>query len=248
VFPAANPAALTAAASEDGGPQLGRSMPNDLAEQLRSQINGGRLGPGDRLPNERDLATMLGVGRITVREAIRILVDEGYLISKRGNSGGTFVSDLAKPQRLWLERIRQDPTWFIDLIEYRKAVEMRAAELAAKRRSREHLAEMKAAIKQGTEPESRHAFRQADHLFHVTMAQASGSERLLEAIERARGELFVPVDRMSFDDHYEQNRAEHGLILDAIRKRDAAAARDAVEQHLQASLQDFMDMVVDGPE
>lgn len=245
MFSAANAAELTAALSDDGGPQLGRSMPTDLADQLRTQIHGGQLGPGDRLPNERDLATLLGVGRITVREAIRMLVEEGYLVSKRGNSGGTFVSDLAKPQRLWLERIRQDPTWFTDLIEYRKAVEMRAAELAAKRRSREHLAEMKAAISQGADPESRHAFRQADHRFHVCMAQASGSERLVDATIRARGELFLPVDRMSFEDHYEQTRAEHGLILDAIRRRDAPGARDAVERHLQASLQDFMEMVVE---
>jgi GntR family transcriptional regulator, transcriptional repressor for pyruvate dehydrogenase complex len=223
---------------------LGRSMPSDLADTLRSRIHGGQLGPGDRLPNERDLAASLGVGRITVREAIRVLVDDGYLVSKRGNSGGTFVSDLAQPHRAWLERIRRDPHWIVDLIEYRKAVEMRAAELAASRRSAAQLTEMRRAIKEGSTPSSRSAFRQADHRFHLAVADASGSERLAQAIVRARGELFVPTDQLVFHDHYTQTKDEHTEILTAIKDRDPAAARAAAEAHLEASLRDFLDMCV----
>jgi DNA-binding FadR family transcriptional regulator len=225
---------------------LGRSMPADLAEMLRSQIHGGQLGPGDRLPNERDLATSLGVGRITVREAIRLLVAEGYLVSKRGNSGGTYVSDLAEPHRAWIERVRREPQWVVDLIEYRKAVEMRAAELAASRRTRTHLAEMRSAIEEGSVPASRRAFRQADHRFHVAMADASGSSRLLTAIVLARGELFLPTDQLVFHDHFTQTRDEHTAILEAIEARDPESTRVAVERHLQGSLQDFLDMVLDG--
>jgi DNA-binding FadR family transcriptional regulator len=225
---------------------LGRSMPADLAEMLRSQIHGGQLGPGDRLPNERDLAASLGVGRITVREAIRLLVVEGYLVSKRGNSGGTFVSDLAQPHRAWIERVRREPQWVVDLIEYRKAVEMRAAELAASRRTQADLAEMRAAIDEGTEPESRRIFRQADHRFHVAMADASGSSRLRTAIVQARGELFLPTDKLVFSDHFTQTRDEHTAILEAIAAGDPDAARSAAEVHLQGSLQDFLDMVLGG--
>jgi DNA-binding FadR family transcriptional regulator len=228
------------------GGALGRSRPADLAEHLRAQIHSGVLGPGDRLPNERDLAAALGVGRITVREAIRTLGEEGYVVSKRGNSGGTYVSDLTAAQKAWTEKVRRDPDWAVDLIEYRKAVEIRAAELAAVRSSDDDLAEMAAAIEQGTTPESRSAFRAADHRFHLAMGHASGSARLADAIARARGELFVPVDLVPFDDHYAQTREEHGLILEAIRARDPAAARQAVESHLEGSLRDFMHMVVHG--
>lgn len=219
-------------------------MPSDLAHTLRSQIHGGQLGPGDRLPNERDLAASLGVGRITVREAIRILVDDGYVVSKRGNSGGTFVSDLIQPHRAWIERIRHDPQWIIDLFEYRKAIETRAAELAARRRIATHVTEMRRAVKEGSAPTSRSAFRQADHRFHVAVAAASGSERLANAIAQARGELFVPTDRLVFHDHYSQTTDEHTDILYAINDRDPEAARAAAEAHLQASLQDFLDMIV----
>lgn len=225
---------------------LGRSRPADLAEHLRAQIHSGVLGPGDRLPNERELAAALGVGRITVREALRTLAEDGYVVSKRGNSGGTYVSDLTAAQHAWTERVRRDPDWAVDLIEYRKAVETRAAELAAVRCSEDDLAEMAAAIEQGVTPASRTAFRAADHRFHLAMAHASGSVRLAEAIARARGEMFVPVDSLAFDDHYAQTAEEHGRILAAIRSRDPSAARAAVEGHLEGSLQDFMNMVVHG--
>ncbi|WP_021592357.1 FadR/GntR family transcriptional regulator [Actinomadura welshii] len=218
-------------------------MPEDLAGKLRSQIHGGQLGPGDRLPNERELAASLGVGRITVREAIRQLVAEGYLVSKRGNAGGTYVTDLTQPHRAWIERARREPGWVVDLIEYRTAVETRAAELAAGRRTGDHLAEMKAAIDEGTSPASRPAFRQADHRFHVAIAEASGSPRLRDAIVSARGEMFLPVDQLVFEDHFLQNREEHTAIMEAIRARDADAARTAAEQHLKASLHDFLHVI-----
>jgi len=223
---------------------LGRSMSGDLAQILRSQIHGGLLGPGDRLPNERDLAASLGVGRITVREAIRILVEDGYVVSKRGNSGGTYVSDLERAHRTWIERVRKNPQWVVDLIEYRKAIEMRAAELAAERHSAAQLTEMRRAVEEGSQPSSRSAFRQADHRFHVAIAEASGSRRLTAAIAEARGELFVPTDQLVFQDHYLQTRNEHTEILSAIKVGDANAARQAAEQHLQGSLQDFLDMVI----
>jgi DNA-binding FadR family transcriptional regulator len=222
-------------------------MPAALAGTLRSQIHSGQLGPGDRLPNERDLAALLGVGRITVREAIRILVTDGYLVSKRGNSGGTFVTDLAQPHQAWRRRIEQDPHWIVDLFEFRKAVEMRAAELAALRRSAGHLEEMRQAIEEGAAPASRSAFRLADHRFHVAVAQASGSERLATAIVEARGELFVPTDQFAFTDHFAQTHDEHTRILAAIQSGDGAAARQAVEEHLDGSLKDFREMVLKIP-
>jgi len=131
----------------------------------------------------------------------------------------------------------------VDLIEYRTAVETRAAELAARRRTHAQLVEMKAAIDEGTSPASRPAFRQADHRFHVAIAEASGSLRLQDAIVSARGELFLPVDRLVFEDHFIQTCEEHTAILEAIRARDADAARAAAERHLQASLRDFLEIV-----
>lgn len=226
----------------------GRLLPADIARRMRTRINAGELSPGDRLDNERDLAASFGVARTTIREAIRILVENGYLVSKRGNGGGTFVSDLGEPQHAWLRQIREDPEWITDLIEYRKAIEVRAAALAAARRSADDLDAMRAAIEASTNPGSRGEFRQADHRFHVAVARASGSERLLQAVIRARGELFVPTDQLAFHDHFARTHDEHDRIRAAIEDGDATAASTATEEHLQSSLQDFLDAVLGADE
>ena len=127
-------------------------------------------------------------------------------------------------------------------MEYRTAVEMHAAELAARRRGKDHLKTMKQAIEEGAAADSRVAFRRADHRFHIALAEASGNERLRAAIARARGELFVSVDRMAYEDQFALTHDEHSDIYAAIEARDEEAARRAIEKHLKTSL-DFVTLV-----
>ena len=63
----------------------------ETVERLLQAVKLGQVRPGDRLPSERELALRLGISRVTLREAIRVLAQEGYLASRRGRSGGTFV-------------------------------------------------------------------------------------------------------------------------------------------------------------
>jgi GntR family transcriptional repressor for pyruvate dehydrogenase complex len=228
-----------------GTTEFGRSAPDDIATLLRAQINGGEIGPGDRLPNERELASSFGVARLTLRQALRTLIGEGYLTSKRGNNGGTFVTDLAQPQLVWLDRARRHPEWVVDLLDFRKAVETRTAALAAVRASSAHLTEMRRAVDASAEPASRGVFRQADHLFHLSLAEASGSPRLRAAMLRARGELFVPVDAVAYEDRFRQTFDEHSVILAAVAAGDPAAAAAAMESHLDSSLHDLLQVVGD---
>src|SRR5882762_4889660 len=65
----------------------------DTVERLLQTIRLGVLAPGESLPPERELAARLGVSRDTVREAIKSLSDAGYLVSRRGRYGGTFLAD-----------------------------------------------------------------------------------------------------------------------------------------------------------
>lgn len=133
-----------------GTVQLGhppRQMAGGLAEvrvrQYHRRVVVPQLQLGGREPDSRTSGIWppAGDGRITVREAIRTLAEEGYVISERDNSGGTFVSDLTAAQQAWTDRVRCDPNWAVDLIEYRKAIEIRAAELAVVRGSKADLAE-----------------------------------------------------------------------------------------------------------
>lgn len=227
--------------------QFGRSAPDDIADELRVRINGGQLGPGDRLLTERQLAAQLGVSRISLREAIRLLIGQGYLVSKRGNSGGTFVTDLHEPQLAWLRRIRNDPEWVVDLMQFRKAIESRTASQAATRHSAQDMRDMRAAIKETAEPPSRGLFRQADHRFHLAIARASRSARLESAVIQTRGELFVPVDSLTYQDQFRQSAHEHAAIADAIATRNPARAAAAMEDHLESSLRALFQLVVQEP-
>lgn len=229
--------------AENLADEFGRSIPDDVAHRLRSHINAGILGPGDRLPNERDLAVQMNVSRLALRLAIRALVDEGYLSSKRGNAGGTYVTGLERPQLSWLRRVQADPSWASDLMEYRKAIETHTARLAAERGSADWIQEMQQSIDNASEPHSRGSFRRADHRFHMAIAQASGSHRLRAAVEQVRGELFIPVDSLAFHDHYQQSAREHAAICDAIGARNPEAAGEAMEVHLDAVLRDLLDLI-----
>ena len=175
-----------------------------VADQLRSAIHRGDLGAGDRLPPERERAQQLGVSRITLREAIRSLIDAGYLVARRGSRGGTFVTALEEPYRRWLAGMRADRSQLEDVIEFRMAVERRAARLA-------------------------------DNLFHRAVAAASRSTRLIEAIDAARGELFLQTDRIIYTELVDEALDQHRRILGAIVAGDEDGAAAAVEAHIEAT-------------
>src|SRR5215218_372844 len=104
-----------------------------VADRLRRSIALGEVLPGERLPSERSLAEGLRVSRLTVRAALRVLQDEGAIVTRRGATGGAFVTARTAP--IDEDRVRE-------VFEYRLAVETGAARLAAARRSESDLARL----------------------------------------------------------------------------------------------------------
>src|SRR5688500_5033710 len=91
----------------------------DVARSLRALIHGGHLGPGDRLPPERELAKQMGVGRVSIREALRLLQATGYVDVRRGASGGTFITALDRPYEDWVRRMRESVDEVNDILDLR---------------------------------------------------------------------------------------------------------------------------------
>ena len=211
----------------------------EIAEELRRRIRGGELPQGQRLPTERELAEELAVSRTTIREALQALKEEGFVETVRGRSGGTFVTDLARPQELWYERIRENPAELDELFDYRIALETRSAFLAASRRDRGNLATMRESIQMLRQRDAdstsdyQVAFRRADAAFHEAIAQASRNERLYRAIRAARGDIFFPFDWLPHPVYVAPTLEGHAMILQAIRSGDARAAASAMESHLE---------------
>lgn len=206
-----------------------------VTEGLRAAIHRGELLPGDRLPPERELARHFGVGRSTLRRALGVLQQEGYLTARRGAGGGTFVTSLERPADRWLERMRADVDDLDDLYEYRLAVETHAARLAARKRTDEHLAAMGLAVSGLDGGISRVRFRQLDSQFHLAVAEAAGSRRLTEAVAACRAELFARTDRLEFDELVTQMREEHEAVLAAVAAADEERAAAAMGVHLRCA-------------
>jgi GntR family transcriptional regulator, transcriptional repressor for pyruvate dehydrogenase complex len=204
-----------------------------VADHLRGLIHRGEVGPGDRLPAERELAEQLGVARISLREALKILQDDGYVQVRRGALGGTYVTELLQPVQQWRARMQDQAGEIDDMIDFRIALETDAAWLAAKRRTASDLSQLRTAIKALQRADGRAAFRSSDSHFHDGLARASGNHRLETAIRAIRGELFSPHDLLPFVDPVEESVRDHRRIHEAVRDRDPEAAAAAMREHVE---------------
>jgi DNA-binding FadR family transcriptional regulator len=199
-----------------------------VVDRLRRAIALGILLPGDRLPAERTLAGQLGVSRVTVREALRILQGEGLLVTKRGSTG-TVVSDAARTSSRISEGYRAEVE---EVFEFRVAVESMAASLAASRSNPSDIEELLAcqdAIAASTNVDT---FRRADSQFHLSVARLSANSMLERSIEDARAAAFSWLDLREFTVFKESSICAHAAIIDAISRHDADAAARAMRKHI----------------
>lgn len=209
-----------------------------VTERIRRAIHIGSYLPGDKLPPERALAQQLGVSRTTVREAIRVLEGEGYVVSRRGASGGILVLDQGENEERIRPLLAEKLPELEEIFDYRIAVEGAAARLAAGRRTGEDLAILQQAYDVMQSDRETLRFRSADNAFHLAIADAARNHLMRQAIEDARVAMWVPIDRLISQVFHTANR-HHKQILDAIRDRDADAAQKAVVDHIETARRDL---------
>lgn len=217
---------------------MSRSSVSDaIVEQLRERILQGKLKEGDRLPPERELADMFGVGRTSVREAMKALTAMGLV--KRGRDG-TYVS-LPSPSADTIGwRLLASRATLRELFETRKMFEIRLAELAAERANEEDIQELEAAIK--NDQGGLHSFIACDTAFHMALAAAADNVVLYELYTAAR-EIIFSSHRV-YQAAYETGQADkvagildaarhdHEKILEAVKRQDKKAAGKAMLAHL----------------
>jgi DNA-binding FadR family transcriptional regulator len=220
-----------------------------VAAHIRSQIHVGNYSPGARLPTQRDLAEQLGVSRISVSEAIKLLAREGYVEVLRGASGGAFVTQLSTPVQEWRARLRGQAGELDELIDFRQAVEAKAASLAAERRTPADLTRMRSALKaMSTIPadNARSWFRQSDGNFHIAISHAARNTRLERVIDEARMQLFTPYDLLVYEEPVAEVLAAHQDIYHAIRDPDRERAGPLKSEHKEHTRQQLSSFVHDG--
>jgi DNA-binding FadR family transcriptional regulator len=202
----------------------------ETVERLGTAIRLGLLAPGDRLPAERDLAEQLGISRSTLREALTALVQSGHLVSSRGRSGGTFVAE-RPPLAETNGKPLGEEAWAV--LEYRVAVELGATILAAERAETERLDRLDALVRQMAQATRFEDYRRADIRFHIDIAEAARSPRLVRAMTEVQGDM---SDLIALIPHPEQvlthSNAQHQRLVTHLRRGEAAAAVRVMREHI----------------
>jgi DNA-binding FadR family transcriptional regulator len=205
--------------------------------RLMQAIRLGMVAVGGQLPPERELAERLRVSRVTLRDAIAALRQAGYLETRRGRAGGTFVVDRgtatnsADPAEA-AAMAREMGDELHDVLDFRRVVEPGAAALAATRTlsagDRAHLAACLAEAMDRSIPNR----RVADSRLHLAIAAASGAPSLAAAV----ADVQVTVDKLLgaipvIDRNLAHSDQQHRRIVDAILAGDPKMARAAMEEH-----------------
>ena len=203
--------------------------------RLAEAIKLGVIAPGDRLPAERDLAELMQVSRMTLREALAALREAGFVETRRGRAGGTYVCVEPQPRAATpsSDVLRRSGRLLEDALDFRRVVEPGAAELAASRpldeSERRRLLDALLAVERAPDDGRR---RIADAQLHLAIAQVAGSDSLTAAVADAQirlGELLasIPVLRRNIA----HSDAQHRVIVTAIVAGDPVGARAAMVEH-----------------
>jgi GntR family uxuAB operon transcriptional repressor len=209
-----------------------------VAERIQELIQQQGIGPGARLPAERELAATLGVSRASLREGL-IALELGGVVEVRGGSG-VYVSEHAQAP---VSVPEAGPGPF-EVLSARNVIETEVAAMAARTATAASLdAILAALLEMERSHEDRSSNEQADRNFHLAIARASGNAALVGVIDylwRQRSSLW---QRMK--EHYRTEElrkttlADHRAIFNAIAAQDAAGARKAMREHLQRVTRTF---------
>lgn len=212
----------------------------EAVEQIAEKVRSGDLTTADRLPSERDLAAQMRISRPTVREAVKVLAQAGVLEVRRGQSGGIFVQSELVPRDLlrtsWEVRVSE----VSGVLEARRLLEPRVAQLAAVHASEEDFAKMRDTIDRKRELAQakdflRHEdlFLQLDLKFHLIIARATGNSTIVSLMRQLFRRLEIARDMAVHAETIpDWVIGVHERTLEAIRSADFAMIDEVMDEHL----------------
>jgi GntR family transcriptional repressor for pyruvate dehydrogenase complex len=222
------------------GPVATRRTFEEAVEQIAEKVKGGDLHVGDRLPSERDLAAQMRISRPTLREAVKVLSEAGVLEVRRGQSGGIFVRSELIPRLLLQSRSEIRVSEVAGVLEARRLLEPRVAQLAAV-----HAAEDDFAAMQDTIDRQRELARQDDFLrqedlflqldlkFHLVMARATRNSTVVSLMRSLFTRLEIARDMAVHAPLVPDWVIDiHERTLAAIRGHDFGLIDEVMDEHL----------------
>jgi DNA-binding FadR family transcriptional regulator len=205
-----------------------------VAEQLKQSILLGHFEPGDRLPSERELSSEFQVSRVAVREALRALENSGFIITRQGNTGGAFITDLTFQHlaNAFIDLLLADKISIPELHYVRRLIEPDVARLAAMRITPEYAERLREAVKAEELPVSSIAEEvDGKTVVHFLLAEMCGN-RFLEALVRSvLGLSKKIVETIEEEPQSLHPAGMHHPIIEAVIAGDPGKAAKAMEKH-----------------
>ncbi|MFI9581765.1 FadR/GntR family transcriptional regulator [Streptomyces sp. NPDC052236] len=209
----------------------------EALEQILQLLRLGLVSGGDRLPAERELADRMGISRVTLREVLKVLTEQGLVESRRGRYGGTFV--LHRPDTHGEDELRRRVAAVDveDTLRFREVLEVGAAGLCAAPPglTDEDARRLRAALA-ATHDAPLAEYRRQDTLLHLTLAELSGSATLTSQYAAVRATLNELLDCIPLlVRNLEHSQQQHEALVGAVLEADADAAREVMREHCEGT-------------
>ncbi|MDO0928523.1 FCD domain-containing protein [Streptomyces sp. TG1A-8] len=204
----------------------------EALEQVLQVVRLGLVPGGERLPAERELAERLGISRVTLREVLKVLKEQGLVEPRRGRYGGTFVlprTDAGGGEEL---RRRVAGTDIEDVLRFREVLEVGAAGLCAGHGpDAERAGRLREALERTREAPLAQ-YRRLDTLLHLTLAELSGSPSLAAQYAAVRATVNGLLDCIPLlVRNLEHSQRQHTALVEAVLDGDADGAREIMREH-----------------
>jgi len=207
-----------------------------IVDQIQALIEKGRLRNGDRLPPERELASIFKVSRHSVREAIRVLEQKKVLKSRPGSGTFVILEDESSVIESLANAILREKSTLAEIFQFRELIEPQIAGLAARNATQKDIWVLENLLEQQQKaPDNSMASKELDEKFHLALARATGNSVLLQVVE-----LFSHILLKSRHENFQsphRNKLSvkgHKTIFNAIKDGDSKAANKLMAGHLQA--------------
>lgn len=253
VPPAASPSAganqsgPSAVASRSwGAPIVSRRVVDDVVDRLVTAVALGLYVPGQQLPTERELATMLDVSRTSVREALKQLTDGGYLDVRRGRNGGYFVLANWGPKSAEHVHRQLVANWseYQELFDARTLIEPLIARTAAGRRTSRDMEMISAALQAYVDAPDRNASRLADAGLHLAVARATHNPILVDISVDLRTKISLNLGAEPYTEEVRRIAVgQHRELVAAVAEGRADDAAEVAARHFLLSETLFRDLV-----
>lgn len=211
-----------------------RTAGERIAERFVTAIALGEFVPGQQLPSERDLASTLEVSRTTIREALQRLHAAGYVTTRRGRGGGTFVQSGGGAESDEMIRRTLLPAWdeLSEVLDFRRQIEQQIARTAAERRNDSDIKAIREAVAEYKRAADRAESQLADGSVHLAIAQATHNGRLAQLSVRTRREVSFGFDAEPYNPEVRQRALhQHPELAEAIIAGDPETAASVAALH-----------------